>query len=63
LFSVVSEFREGGAVISAMFTGRKVHRDVPVDLELAGALVVDEVAALPEPVEAVRDPAADTSES
>jgi cytochrome b len=30
--AVVAEFREGGAVISAMFTGRKVHRDLPVDL-------------------------------
>lgn len=31
--AVVSEFREGGTVISAMFTGRKVHEHEPVDLE------------------------------
>lgn len=31
--AVVAEFREGGTVISAMFTGRKVHAREPVDLE------------------------------
>jgi len=31
--AVVTEFREGGTVISAMFTGRKVHEERPVDLE------------------------------
>jgi len=31
--AVVAEFREGGTVISAMFTGRKVHEQRPVDLE------------------------------
>ena len=31
--AVVTEFREGGAVISAMFTGRKVHEREPADLE------------------------------
>ena len=31
--AVVMEFREGGAVISAMFTGRKLHERKPVDLE------------------------------
>ncbi|HEY8521514.1 MAG TPA: cytochrome b/b6 domain-containing protein [Gammaproteobacteria bacterium] len=31
--AVVAEFREGGTVISAMFTGRKVHDREPVDLE------------------------------
>lgn len=35
--AVVTEFREGGAVISAMFTGRKIHGDEPVDVELAGS--------------------------
>src|SRR5690606_31110210 len=29
--AVVTEFREGGNVISAMFTGRKVHEETPVD--------------------------------
>jgi cytochrome b len=29
--AVISEFREGGTLISAMFTGRKVHRAEPVD--------------------------------
>lgn len=31
--AVVTEFREGGSVISAMFTGRKVHEREPVDFE------------------------------
>lgn len=31
--AVVAEFREGGALISAMFTGRKIHTDPPVDEE------------------------------
>lgn len=31
--AIVAEFREGGTVISAMFTGRKVHEREPVDLE------------------------------
>jgi Ni/Fe-hydrogenase 1 B-type cytochrome subunit len=31
--AIVTEFREGGTVISAMFTGRKVHSQRPVDLE------------------------------
>src|SRR5690606_21016285 len=31
--AVVAECREGGTVISAMFTGRKVHEREPVDLE------------------------------
>lgn len=35
--AVVAEFREGGAVITAMFTGRKIHREKPVDGELAGS--------------------------
>ncbi|HLF10816.1 MAG TPA: cytochrome b/b6 domain-containing protein [Gammaproteobacteria bacterium] len=29
--AVVSEFREGGAIVSAMFTGRKIHSREPVD--------------------------------
>ncbi len=29
--AVVAEFREGGSVISAMFTGRKIHDGTPVD--------------------------------
>lgn len=39
--AVVTEFREGGAVISAMFTGRKFHREVPVDLEVSSADAAD----------------------
>lgn len=35
--AVVTEFREGGTVISAMFTGSKFHEDVPVDGERANA--------------------------
>src|SRR5690606_27152387 len=31
--AVVTEFREGGTVISAMFTGTKIHDGVPVDLD------------------------------
>jgi cytochrome b len=31
--AVVTELREGGNVISAMFTGRKAHEHPPVDLE------------------------------
>jgi cytochrome b len=31
--AVVTEFREGGMVISAMFTGRKAHEQRPVDLD------------------------------
>jgi hypothetical protein len=31
----VAEFREGGTVISAMFTGRKIDDGIPVDLEYA----------------------------
>ncbi|MBN1240955.1 MAG: cytochrome b/b6 domain-containing protein, partial [Gammaproteobacteria bacterium] len=31
--AVVTEIREGGTIISAMFTGRKAHRRPPVDLE------------------------------
>jgi cytochrome b len=31
--AVFVEIKEGGAVISAMFTGRKIHRDEPVDRE------------------------------
>lgn len=31
--AVVAEFREGGTIISAMFTGRKLHDRPPVDLE------------------------------
>ena len=31
--AVVTELREGGSVISAMFTGRKVHDQPPVDLD------------------------------
>jgi hypothetical protein len=30
----VTEFREGGTVISAMFTGTKLHNGVPVDVDL-----------------------------
>lgn len=33
--AVFSEFREGGTVVSAMFTGTKWHADEPVDRELA----------------------------
>ena len=33
--AIFIEFREGGAVISAMFTGGKWHEDEPVDRELA----------------------------
>jgi cytochrome b len=33
--AVVAEFREGGTVISAMFTGRKIDDGIPVDLEYA----------------------------
>jgi hypothetical protein len=29
---VLTELREGGGVISAMFTGRKVHDQPPIDL-------------------------------
>lgn len=29
--AILAEFREGGAIISAMFTGRKVHDGKPVD--------------------------------
>jgi Ni/Fe-hydrogenase 1 B-type cytochrome subunit len=29
--AVVAEIREGGSVISAMFTGRKIHSEEPVD--------------------------------
>lgn len=39
--AVVTEFTEGGAVISAMFTGRKVHGEIPVDLELAPTIAAD----------------------
>ncbi len=31
--AVVTELREGGSVVSAMFTGRKMHEHPPVDLE------------------------------
>jgi len=61
--AVVTEFREGGAVISAMFTGRKILSDVPVYLEVPDTVMVNEMAALAEPAEPVGDPAADTSES
>ena len=30
--AVIVELKEGGAVISSMFTGRKIHRERPVDL-------------------------------
>lgn len=33
--AIFTEFREGGTVISAMFTGSKWHEDEPVDRELA----------------------------
>jgi cytochrome b len=33
--AIVTEFREGGTVISAMFTGSKWHEDEPVDRGLA----------------------------
>jgi cytochrome b len=29
--AIVTEFREGGTVITAMFTGRKIHGGKPVD--------------------------------
>jgi hypothetical protein len=29
--AVIAELREGGTIISAMFTGRKIHRCEPVD--------------------------------
>lgn len=32
--AIVAEFREGGALITAMFTGRKVHGGKPVDRNL-----------------------------
>jgi Ni/Fe-hydrogenase 1 B-type cytochrome subunit len=35
--AVVAELREGGSIISAMFTGRKVSAREPVDLELRAA--------------------------
>lgn len=31
--AVVTEFREGGTVVTAMFTGTKIHDGVPVDLD------------------------------
>jgi hypothetical protein len=31
--AIMTEFREGGAAISARFTGRKVHEQEPVDFE------------------------------
>jgi cytochrome b len=37
--AIVTEFREGGTVISAMFTGRKWHEDEPVDRALAAGRV------------------------
>lgn len=57
--AVITEFREGGAVISAMFTGRKIHSEVPVDLEPPQTPREDEMAAVPESVAAVRDSAAE----
>ena len=30
--AIVAEFREGGTIISAMFTGRKIHESEPVDV-------------------------------
>jgi Ni/Fe-hydrogenase 1 B-type cytochrome subunit len=35
--AVITEFREGGAVITAMFTGRKIHDAEPVDREFLAA--------------------------
>lgn len=35
--AIATEFREGGTVISAMFTGRKLHEDEPVDRVVTGA--------------------------
>ena len=47
--AIVAEFREGGAVITAMFTGRKIHSETPVDSELAGAGAVSPAARTPAP--------------
>jgi cytochrome b len=33
--AVIAEFKEGGAIVSAMFTGRKIHDREPVDIEIA----------------------------
>jgi Ni/Fe-hydrogenase 1 B-type cytochrome subunit len=30
--AILAEFREGGTIISAMFTGRKIHESDPIDL-------------------------------
>jgi cytochrome b len=40
--AIVTEFREGGAVITAMFTGRKVHRGEPVDRGLMDGRYADD---------------------
>ena len=48
--AVVTEFREGGAIISAMFTGRKIHDGEPVDRELMAGRLPDR-----ESVDATRD--------
>ncbi|HEX6259582.1 MAG TPA: cytochrome b/b6 domain-containing protein [Woeseiaceae bacterium] len=43
--AIVTEFREGGTVITAMFTGRKIHSEEPVDFGLAKGRVLGGVAA------------------
>ena len=39
--AIWAEFREGGAIITAMFTGRKIHEGEPVDAELASGGKLD----------------------
>jgi cytochrome b len=43
--AIVTEFREGGAVITSMFTGRKIHRGKPVDGGLTGRRHADDTDA------------------
>lgn len=38
--AVIVEFREGGTVISAMFTGRKIHGSKPVDGDNTGMVTL-----------------------
>jgi cytochrome b len=40
--AIVTEFREGAAVITAMFTGRKIHGGEPVDRGLMGRRHADD---------------------
>jgi cytochrome b len=43
--AIVTEFREGGAVITAMFTWRKIHGATPVDGRLPDELNADDADA------------------